>query len=116
MDEETRLYKVMLEAHTEAIGEPSSGHKRYLWGLAKAVVDREELRLVYSVWTPGQVLAAREINDRILAEDQLARTSDGWLEVRWSSRWAPDDPELAGRMKAQPRSASLYRAFKPDLG
>lgn len=103
--EETRLYRTMLQAHTERLGEPSPEQRRYLWGLAREVVAREELRLVYAVAQETSTYLPKEILDPHLAQDELAQRGDGWwIEARWKGRWAPVDPDRPIRPRAEPQN------------
>ncbi|WP_147107083.1 hypothetical protein [Nesterenkonia populi] len=87
-DERRQLYATMLAAHTDHFSEPADEHRRYLWGLAAELAEREGLALRWGVKAEGAALPTRELNDKRLAEDALERAPvTSHLVSRWESRW-----------------------------
>lgn len=88
--EAVRLYGSMLAAHTEALGEPDQAQKRYLWGLAQRVAEREKLSLRYGAFRPGGGEPMREGGARGF-QAHFAERVHGYVGVRWESEWVREE-------------------------
>lgn len=84
-----RLYRTMIDAHTDASGAPVRRHCTYLWGLARELVTRVGPQLHWGTGEPTGVLPVREGRSRgqqVAAVERLGRNA--FAAVRWGgSKW-----------------------------
>lgn len=90
--EATRLYKTMLDRHTDLHGEPDDAMRRYLWDQAKNLVEEQKLKLYYGVMGVKSAVG-QELIGRAYAHSHV-KTSPWpvWVAVQWRSGWQPEDP------------------------